>query len=208
MRSDFQRSSISSKPGASHDHRRRDALKMGVALSAVPLIGGFDAKPAGSAGEKFFSTGVAELDAALGGGMRDGTFMAVVGPRGSGKTAFLVNLAKANGLIDAHSMNAGGSDMLSIMARRDGTHIGSLMLDAAEPSTDKEKEDMARDPSARHDFLMRWFRRTHEIVRESGGLFVISAWGTSDDATKAPWMGFPDYIIRADKSAYSILKSI
>jgi hypothetical protein len=44
---------------------RRDALKMGVALSAVPLIGGFDAKPAGPGGQKFFSTGVADLDGKL-----------------------------------------------------------------------------------------------------------------------------------------------
>ena len=186
---------------------RRDALKMGFAMSAVPLIGSFEGKPALQPGRKFFSTGVPDLDASLGGGMRDGTFMAVVGPRGSGKSAFLLNLAKASGLIDAHSMNTGCSDMLSIMARQDGTHIGSLMLNAAEPSTDKEKQDMARDPKARHDFLTRWFRRTHEIVGESGGIFIISAWGTDNDSDKSPWMAFPDYVIRADNSAYSILKS-
>jgi hypothetical protein len=186
---------------------RRDALKMGVALSAVPLVGGFEAKAAASAGTKFFSTGVADLDATLGGGMRDATFLAVVGPRGSGKTAFLLNLAKANGLIDAHSMNAGGSDMLSIMARTDGTHVGSLMLDAAEPSTDKEKQDMAADPAARHEFLSRWFRRTHEIVQESGGIFVISAWGTQGDPSTAAWMAYPDYVVRADNGAYSLIKS-
>ena len=45
---------------------RRDVLKMGVALSAVSLVGGFDGKPAGGG---FFSTGVADLDRSLGGGM-------------------------------------------------------------------------------------------------------------------------------------------
>lgn len=182
---------------------RRDVLKMGVALSAVSLIGGFDGKPAGG---RFFSTGVADLDRSLGGGMLPGSFLAVVGPRGSGKTAFLLRLAKANGIVDAHAMNAGGSDMLSIMERPDGTHIGSLMIDAAEPSTDKEKEDMERDPNVRDAFLTRWFRRTREVVQESGGLFVISAWGTSGDSSSSLWMNFPDYVIRANESAFSIIK--
>ena len=104
-------------------------------------------------------------------------------------------------------MNAGGSDMLSIMERPDGTHIGSLMIDAAEPSTDKEKEDMERDPNVRDAFLTRWFRRTREVVQESGGLFVISAWGTSGGSSGSAWMNFPDYVIRANESAYRIIKS-
>ncbi len=41
------------------------------------------------AGKKLFSTGVADLDASLNGGMPPGSFLAVIGPRGSGKTAFI-----------------------------------------------------------------------------------------------------------------------
>ena len=183
---------------------RRNVLKLGVALSAVPLVGGFDAAPAG---RKFFSTGLADLDRSLGGGMLPGSFLAVIGPRGSGKTAFMLHLAKANGIVNAHAVNAGGSDMLSIMVRSDGKHIGSLMVDAAEPSTDKEKEDMNRDPNARDVFLTRWFRRTREVVRESGGLFVISAWDHSGSSPSAAWMNLPDYVIRANGFTYSIIRS-
>jgi hypothetical protein len=183
---------------------RRSVLKMGVALSAVPLVGGFDGKPAE---RKLFSTGHADLDRALGGGMAPGSFLAVVGPQGSGKTAFLMRLAKANGIVDSHAMNLGPSDMLSIMERADGRHVGSLMLNAAEPSTDKEKQDMERDPSARDAFLTRWFRRTREVVQESGGLFVISAWGTSGVLASSAWMNHPDYVIRANESTYTLIKS-
>jgi hypothetical protein len=182
---------------------RRSVLKMGVALSAVPLIGGFDVS---SLDRKVFPTGHADLDASLGGGLAHGSFLAVVGPPGSGKSAFLLRLAKANGILDAHAMNAGGSDMLSIMERADGTHVGSLMLDAAEPSTDLEKRDMERNPAARDAFLTRWFRRTREVVRESGGLFVISAWGTSDHSTGSGWIDIPDYLISAKESAYTIIR--
>lgn len=177
---------------------------MGVALSAVPLVGGIDASPEG---KKFFSTGLADLDKSLGGGMLPGSFLAVIGPRGSGKTAFLLRLAKANGIVDAHPMNAGGSDMLSILERADGKHVGSLMLDAAEPSTDKEKQDMERDPNARDAFLTRWFRRTREVVQESGGLFVISACVTPDFSSNSSWVSLPDYVIHANNSTYGIIKS-
>jgi hypothetical protein len=177
---------------------------MGVALSAVSLVGGFDASPEG---KSLFSTGVADLDRALGGGMAPGSFLAVIGPAGSGKTAFLMRVAKANGIVDAHAMNAGSSDMLSIMQRPDGKHVGSLMLNAAEPSTDKEKADMERDPGARDAFLTRWFRRTWEVVQESGGLFVISAWGTCGDSASPAWMSHPDYVIGANESTYRIVKS-
>jgi hypothetical protein len=183
---------------------RRNVLKMGVALSAVPLVGGFDDK---SIGKKFFSTGLADLDGSLGGGMLPGSFLAVVGPRGSGKTAFLLRLAKANGIVDAHAMNTGASDMLSILERADGKHVGSLMLNAAEPSTDKEKQDMERDPKARDAFLTRWFRRTREVVQESGGLFVISAWVTPDFSSNSSWVSLPDYVIHANNSTYSVIKS-
>ena len=186
------------------DTSRRDLLKMGVALSAVPLVGGFAEKPTV---RTFFSTGLIGLDAELGGGMAKGSCLAVVGPRGSGKTAFMLNLAKANGILDAHSMNQGTSDMLSIMHRTDGTEVGSLMLDAAEPSTDQEKQDMEKDPAARDAFLTRWFRRSREIVRESGGLFVISALGTTGDSSTPLWMSATDYIILADQSAFRLIKS-
>jgi hypothetical protein len=183
---------------------RRNVLKMGVALAAVPIIGEADGKPVD---RRFFSTGLTDLDRSLGGGMRRGSFLAVIGPRGSGKTAFLLRLAKANGIVDAHPMNTGTSDMLSILERVDGKHVGSLMLDAAEPSTDQERLDMANNPAARDAFLVRWFRRTWEVVQESGGLFVISAWGTSGSSLNSPWMSFPDYIIRADESEYRIIKA-
>jgi hypothetical protein len=182
---------------------RRSVLKMGVALSAVPLIGGLNSAPQG---KKLFSTGIPDLDRDLGGGIHPGSFVAVIGPHRSGKTAFLLRLAKANGIADPHAMNTGASDMLSIMERADGKYVGSLMLDAAEPATDQERRDMDQSPNARHAFLTRWFRRTWEVVQESGGLFAISAWGTSEDCATAPWMSFPDYVIRAQDSTYGIIK--
>ena len=182
---------------------RRNLLKMGVALSAVPLIGVL--------GEKLlraghFSTGLSDMDHAIGGGVAPGSFVAIVGPRGGGKTAFILNLARANGIVDAHTMNTGSSDMLSIMQRSDGSHVGSLLLDAAEPSSDQEKGDIDRDPGARDEFLTRWFKRSREVVRESGGLFVVSAWGTSSAPASASWMMFPDYIVHAGGSAYTVVK--
>jgi hypothetical protein len=189
--------------GRSMTTSRRSVLKLGVALSAVPLVGGFDARPEG---KRFFSSGLADLDRALGGGIRPGSFVAVVGPPGSGKSAFLLRLAKANGIVDPHPMNTGGSDMLSIMERENNTHIGSLMLNSAEPATDAEELAMKLEPNARDRFLARWFARTKQIVDESGGLFVISAWGTTADSTSA-WTAHPDYIIGAADSGYRILKS-
>lgn len=179
---------------------RRDVLKQGFALAAVPLVGRID--PAA----KFpFTTGFPELDAALGGGIKAGSFVAVVGARGAGKTAFLLRLAKANGVADAHPMSSGQSDMLSIMKRPDGTYVGSLMLDSAEPATDQEKQQMKDDPAARDAFLCRWFRRTQEVVRESGGLFVVSAPGT-ENTSGAQWFAFPDYVIAAQGGTYRVIK--
>jgi hypothetical protein len=43
--------------------------------------------------------------------------------------------------------------MLSIMQRGDGQYIGSLMLNPVEPSTDRERVEMERDPRARDAFL-------------------------------------------------------
>jgi hypothetical protein len=182
---------------------RRNVLKMGVALSAVPLVGGFDGKTAHG---RLFLTGLPDIDRALGGGMVPGSFLAVIGPQGSGKTAFLMRVAKANGIVDSHAMHTGTSDMLSIVERADGKHVGSLMLDAGEPSTDQEKQNMQQDPIARDAFLTRWFQRTREVVQESGGLFAISAWGTSGDSSSSQWMKQPDYVIRAVGSSYSIIK--
>jgi hypothetical protein len=171
---------------------RRNVLKMGVALAAAPLAGdlGFTSKA-----EKFFSTGSPELDGELGGGMKSGSFLAVVGPRGCGKTSFFLRLGKANGIVDSYSMRAGTSDMLSIMERQDGRFIGSLMLDAAEPSTDREKAGMQAGAAARDAFLARWFERTREVTHESGGLFAISVCQSAEIAVNAAWLKIPDYVI-------------
>jgi hypothetical protein len=177
---------------------------MGIALSAIPLVGGFDAA---TSDKTFFTTGVPELDRAMGGGILPGSFLAVIGPRQSGKSAFLMHLAKANGIVDAHAMNTGPTDMLSILERTDGKHIGSLMLDAPEPSTDKEREEMEKNPDLRDAFLTRWFTRTREVVQESGGLFAVSAWGTAAASINSNWMKIPDYVIRADESAYTLIKT-
>lgn len=170
---------------------RRSLLKMGAALAAVPLLGQL---PADAAGEKIFSTGSPELDRALAGGIRHGSVLAVLGPRGSGKTAFLLKLAQANGIMDAYPIGTGTSDMLSIMEREDGSHVGSLMLDAAEPATTAERAAMAQDPAARDAFLTRWLQRTAEVTHESGGLFAISVC-TSAAAGPSGWLAHPDYVI-------------
>jgi hypothetical protein len=187
---------------------RRNVLKMGVALSAIPLVGGFDA-PSNSpgSGKQFFTTGVAALDRELGGGILPGSFVAVIGPRRSGKSAFLMRLAKGNGIVDAHAMNTGLTDMLSIMERADGRHIGSLMLDAAEPSTDKERQDMETNPAARQAFLTRWFTRTREVVRESGGLFAVSAWAEAEMAIDSSWMKIADYVICTNEFTCTLMRS-
>lgn len=90
---------------------RRNLLKMGAALAAVPLVGDFQTALPGT---KMFTTGSIELDHSTGGGFRLGSVVAVVGPRGSGKTAFLLRLAKANGVGDSYLMNTGTTDMLSM----------------------------------------------------------------------------------------------
>lgn len=183
---------------------RRDAMRAGVALAAVPLI---NALPTESSAI-VFPTGWTEVDRALGGGMRHGSLLVVIGPRGSGKTDFLYRLARTNGILDAHTVNQGTSDMLSIMQRHDGQHIGSIVLNGPEPSTDKECADMERDPHARDAFLTRWFRRTKEVLSESGGIFALTVSGQiAPDAPNAGWMSLPDYIIQAEGATYKVIKA-
>jgi hypothetical protein len=184
---------------------RREALFAGGALAAIPLVGNLSA---GGSAANVFPTGWPEIDRALQGGMRDGSLLVVMGPRGSGKTDFMVRLAKTNGIIDAHAINKSTSDMLSIMQRHDGQHIGSLMLNGVEPSTDKEHADMERDPQARDAFLTRWFRRTKEVLGESGGIFALTVNGqVTTTAAKPTWMSLPDYIIQAEGSTYRVIKA-
>jgi len=177
---------------------------MGVALAATPLVGQLNALAA--TGELRYSTGDTALDRELGGGMREGSFLAIVGPSKSGKSAFLTRLAMANGIPDAHPMNVpGGSDQLSIMKRPDGKHIGSLMLDGHQPWTDKERDAMATDENARHAFLARWFQRTRDVVRESGGLYALSVSHAIQNGDADPeWMRVPDYVIRIENRTASI----
>ncbi len=183
---------------------RRNALKAGAALAAVPLI---KALPAGSSTPILFSSGWPEVDRALHGGMRHGSLLVVIGPRGSGKTDFLVRLAKTNGIVDGHAVNHGTSDMLSIMQRPDGQYIGSIALNGIEPSTDQESVYMESDINARDAFLTRWFRRTKEVLRESGGIFALTVNGPSEmNPANAGWMAFPDYVIQAGGSTYRLLK--
>ena len=182
---------------------RREAFLAGGAVAAIPLL-----RAAGCPTETVFPTGCAEVDRALRGGMRHGSLLAVIGPRGSGKTDFLVRLAKTNGIVDGHAMNRGTSDMLSIMQRHDGRYIGSIVMNGVEPSTDKERADMERDPQARDAFLTRWFRRTKEVLRESGGIFALTvSEPLVTSATTANWMTLPDYIIQAESSTYRVIKS-
>jgi len=182
---------------------RRNLLKMGAALAAVPLL---IELPADAAGEKIFPSGSPELDRALNGGIRHGSVLAVVGPRGSGKTAFLLKLAQANGIMDAYPIGAGTSDMLSIMERQDGTFVGSLMLDAAEPATSTERAAMAHDPAARDAFLTRWLQRSCEVTHESGGLFAISICAP-DTASPSAWLAHPDYVISLHGSVPVVAKA-
>ncbi len=184
---------------------RRQAFIAGGALAAIPLL---RALPSDSATEIRFPTGLPDVDKALGGGMRQDSLLVVIGPRGSGKSDFLLRLAKTNGIADAHAVNQGASDMLSIMQRHDGQHIGSIVLNGVEPSTDKERADMERDPQARDAFLTRWFRRSKEILRESGGIFALTVRESLvTGITAANWTNFPDYIIQAENSTYRVIKS-
>ena len=182
---------------------RRNLLKMGAALAAVPVLGEVRAD---AAGVRRYSAGTLELDLALGGGLRQGTVLAVVGPRGSGKTAFLLKLAQANGIMDAYPMGTGTSDMLSIMEREDGKHVGSLMLDATEPATEKERAEMAQNAAARDAFLTRWLTRTREVTHASGGLFAISICAAPDQNDTSHWLGIPDCVLVVNADAVRIAR--
>lgn len=178
---------------------RRDALKGGVALAAVPLARTLSGL---SASELYFPTGQADIDRTLGGGMRLGTLLVVAGPRASGKSEFILRLGKANGIMDAHPMNQGTSDQLSIVQRPDRSFIGSLMLNAGEPSTDLERRamdsgDQAVADVARNAFLTRWLRRTKEVLQESGGIFALSVCEDVAPKAAANWFSIPDYLIKA-----------
>jgi len=187
------------------DVSRRQVFIAGSALASIPLLRALPLSPGKAI---HFLTGVAEVDQAIGGGVREGSLLVVIGPRGSGKSDFLLRLAKTNGIADAHAINQGGSDMLSIMKRHDGQHIGSIVLNGVEPSTDKERADMERDPQARDAFLTRWFRRSKEILRESGGIFALTVCEPLITQTATPnWMLLPDYIIQAQNSTYRVIKS-
>lgn len=181
------------------DLTRRNVLKMGAALAAIPLAGDL---ASGAAGEKRLRTGSPELDSALGGGIPMGRVLVVIGPRGSGKSAFMRRLAEANGITDLHLVRGGTSDMLSIMEREDGRYIGALMLDAPEPATPTERTAMEASPAARHAFLTRWFTRSRDVVHESGGgggVMALSA--CADPDATAEWMQIPDYIITVSASS-------
>lgn len=185
---------------------RREALFAGGALAAIPLVGNLSADRLAA---NVFPTGWPEIDRALQGGIRHGSLLVVVGPRGSGKSQFLIQLAKTNGIIDAHAMNQGTSDMLSIMRHRDGKYIGTIMTNGVEPSTDKERADMDADPQARDAFLTRWFARTKEVLRESGGVFALTVDGQIATTTVKPsWMSIPDYVVQANGSTYQLIKCL
>src|SRR6266487_1496053 len=114
---------------------RRAVLHMGVALSAVPWL---ENAPAAERTPVLMPTGWPEIDKALGGGMRSGTFMVVLGDEHSGKSEFMKRLAQVNGVADMHTMNSGSSDMFSLTRRPDGQYAGCLMLNSPEPMTEKE----------------------------------------------------------------------
>ena len=93
------------------------------------------------------------------------------------------------------------------MRRHDGQYIGSVMLNGVEPSTDKERADMEHDPQARDAFLTRWFKRTKEVLGESGGIFALTVNGqVTTTPPKPTWILFPDYVIQAEASAYRVIK--
>ncbi len=184
---------------------RRNLMKIGAALAAVPMVSHLHIGPKDA---KVLSTGSSNLDRSLGGGLRMGTVLAVVGPRGSGKSAFLLRLAKANGILGAYPIGTGTSDMLSITVREDGSHIGTLMLDAVEPSTDKERADMEQDPGAHDAFVTRWFARARRVMHDSGGLFAISVCEKIGGTTKPAWLEIPDYVIAVNQSASVLIKRL
>jgi hypothetical protein len=181
---------------------RRNLLKMSAAIAAIPLTA---ERSNAAAAEKGFASGSPELGKELGGGIRADSVVVVVGPRGSGKTAFFLRMAKANGIRDVYPMGAGTSDMLSIVTREDRTHVGSVMLDAAEPAAEQERTQMARDAAARDAFLSRWFQRTREVMRRSGGLMAISLCEASAGGPQG-WVEIPDYVIRVSQGTCSIVR--
>jgi len=182
---------------------RRQWLKVGTSLSVMALLPRTDVLAAQTA--QRYSTGYPALDVALDGGLRPGTLTAVIGPRGSGKTAFLYRLAKANGVMDATPGGMGSSDMLSIMHQR-GQPVGHLLSDAAEPWSAQEREAIGKDPAARHAFLHRWFTRSHEVLHDSGGIFVFSIPGMCAAIPNPDWTEIPDYVITLDGSSWTALK--
>jgi len=186
-----------------NDFSRRQVVIAGGVAAALPLL---NALPAARPSRGVFPTGDAAIDRALGGGLRPGSLLVVAGPRGGGKTAFLTRLARANGIVDAHAMDRGTSDMLSIMRRGDGQHIGSVLLNGAEPSTDREVADMQREPAARDAFLARWFRRTREVLNDSGGIFALTALAPDAAAAeRSAWAAVPDCVVWAEGSAYRLI---
>jgi hypothetical protein len=182
---------------------RRELLKVGTGLSAMALMPRMDLLAATTATS--FSTGYPALDQALRGGLRPGTLTVVIGPRSSGKTAFLYRLAKANGVMDATPISRGTCDMLSIM-EHNGKPIGHLMSDIEEPWTDQERAAIALDSAAHDAFLFRWFQRTREVLQDSGGIFVFSILGTCDALPTPNWTELPDYIVALDGSSWKALK--
>jgi hypothetical protein len=155
-----------------------------------------------------FPTGFAEIDGALHGGISHGSLLVVIGPHRSGKTDFLIRFARSNGIIDAHAMNQGMSDMLSICRRPDGQYIGSIVLNCLEPSTDAERARMGRDPASRDRFLSRWFDRSKAVLRQSGGIFALTVESELEAQAAAPtrWMAYPDHIVQADRHTYRLIK--
>ena len=128
-----------------------------------------------------------------------------MGPEKSGKTAFLYRVAKANGVMDTTHMGQGRSDMLSIMTQN-GKAVGHLMSDAAEPLADDDRKAIAADPKARNAFLYRWFKRTQEVLEDSGGIFVYSVEGSYEAAPNPNWLEVPEYVIALDGSKWEAKK--
>lgn len=174
---------------------RRSTLQFATALVLAPWVGhASDAVPA----QDLFSTGSPDVDHRLGGGVRVGSLL-VVADDGAGDAVsrFMVRMADANGVSQVHRMTAGGSDMLSLMRLPDGRRTGCLLLNSPEPTTDKEQLDMRRDPAARDAFLSRWFRRSRDVARESGGIMAIGVHATV--TRHAGWVAIPDYLVSADR---------
>lgn len=180
---------------------RRSWLQIGA---AIPLAALGDRASAAIPARSLLSTGWPDVDRALGGGLRTGTLTVVIGRSGGGKSRFMQRLAQTSGISDSYTMRSGTSDMISLACRPDGQYVGCLLLDGPEPATDKEREAMHHDPSARDAFLARWFERTREVLRESGGIFVISV--REAQRADASWTKIPDTIVLAD-GGYRVLST-